>query len=89
MTEAAADAMATRDLDCEIGRRVHALMWDKRITQTAMAPRMGLTQSVLGRKLRGVVTWTARDLAAAATILGVSIDELVWAPWGSNPQPAD
>lgn len=89
MTSTAAEEVADRSLDEQIGANVHQLMWQKRITQTAMAPRMSLTQSVLGRKIRGQVTWTARDLANAARILGVSIDDLVWAPWGSNPQPAD
>ncbi|NCT90217.1 helix-turn-helix transcriptional regulator [Cellulomonas sp. APG4] len=84
-----AEATVTRDLDVEIGRNVHHLMWDRRLTQTAMSEAMGMTQSVLSKKLRGAITWTARDLAGAATVLGVTIDELVWAPRGSNPQPTD
>ena len=63
-------------------------MWQKKITQTAMAPRMGIAQSVLGRKLRGVVTWTVRDLVRAASILEVDVNDLLPAS-DAGPQPTD
>ena len=78
----------TEDLYVQVGARVHQLMWQKKITQTAMAPRMGIAQSVLGRKLRGVVTWTVRDLVRAASILEVDVNDLLPAS-DAGPQPTD
>jgi|GEM_PF-5624302 len=75
-----------RGLDEQIGANVHQLMWQRRITQTALAPRMGIAQTVLSKKLRGAVTWTARDLANVATVFGVTMDELVW-PQSGRPSP--
>ncbi len=71
------EVLVDRSIDEEIGERVHHLMWKARITQTAMAPRLGVAQSVLSKKLRGAVTWTARDIVAAATILGVDAGSLL------------
>ena len=73
-----------------IGERVHQLMFRQRITQTALAPQMGLSQAGLSRKLRGEVAWYARDIATAAHVLGVTPNDLMeWAPRGSNPEPTD
>jgi hypothetical protein len=64
-------------IDEAIGERLHHLMWKVRITQAAMGPRMGVAQPVLSKKLRGTVTWTARDIIAAAAILGVDAGSLL------------
>ena len=78
-------ATVDRSLDEQIGMRVHQLMWQKRVTQTALAPQIGVAQSVLGRKLRGTVTWTARDVVAAAGALGVTPNDLLVGPVGLEP----
>ncbi len=71
------EALVDRSIDEQIGERVHHLMWKARITQTAMAPRMGMAQSALSKKLRGAITWTARDIVAAAAILNVDAGSLL------------
>lgn len=86
MSTLAAAPIEGQDLYEQIGARVHQLMWAQRITQTAMAPRMGIAQSVLGRKLRGTVTWTAKDLVSAAATLGVPVEDLL--PGGDDSSPA-
>ena len=63
-------------LNVEIGERVHREMWRRRITQTALAERLELSQSSISRKLRGERAWDADDLAPVAEILGVSLDYL-------------
>lgn len=73
---------------------VHQLMFRKRITQTAMALQLGMTQLALSRKLRGGVSWSARDLVSAAAAFGVSVSVLVGEPderprQDSNLQPTD
>ena len=71
------EVLVDRSIDEVIGDRVHHLMWKARITQTAMAPRMGVAQSALSKKLRGSITWTARDIIAASAILGVDAGSLL------------
>ncbi|WP_369408644.1 helix-turn-helix domain-containing protein [Cellulomonas triticagri] len=56
-----------------IGERVHQLMWRQRVSQTALAPRIGMQQASLSRKLRGERPWFAEDLIAVAGALGVSV----------------
>lgn len=65
------------NLDTEVGRAVHARMWDARITQTAVAPRLGLTQSGLSKKLRGDRPWTLDELFAAAEVLDCDVRDLL------------
>jgi len=74
-TQVAPDA--SPDLDVVIGARVHQLMFLKRLSQTKMAPLMGIGQGVLSRKLRGEVAWFARDLMNAAAVLGVQVTDLL------------
>ena len=67
---------ATRQLesfDSFIGRRVHQLMWDRGLTQTAVAPDLGMTQSALARRLRGKLGWSSDQIADAARFFGVSV----------------
>ena len=91
------------DHDAEVGRRVFHLMWDRKITQTAMAERLGLQQSALSKKLRGERRWFVSDLITVADVLDVTVGQLVgetqkaptpksegqWLPeLDSNQQPA-
>ena len=43
----------SESLDVAVGRRVHHLMWDRRITQTALGRALKIDQSGVGRRLRG------------------------------------
>lgn len=82
------------DPDAEIGARVHQAMFRARMSQTRMAPLVGVQQSVLSRKLRGVVAWSAVDVLRAAQALNVPIESLLPAPaelprLDLNQQPCD
>lgn len=63
-------------MDVVIGRRVHHLMWERRLSQTAFAPQIGMTQNTLTRKLRGERGWSADEIAAAAQVLEVEVGYL-------------
>lgn len=63
--------------DQQIGERVHQLMWRLRLKQTEVAPLMGLTQSGLSRKMRGVRSWSLDELLQISEILKVPATELL------------
>lgn len=60
-------------LDQEIGRRVHQIMWDRQMTQTVFAERVGMDQSSVAKRLRGKLGWSAKQVSEAAHVLNVSI----------------
>jgi len=66
-----------QSVDIQIGERVHQMLFRKRLSQTKVAPKMGISQSVLSRKLRGEIIWTAEDVLAAAQILDVPVTALL------------
>jgi transcriptional regulator with XRE-family HTH domain len=61
------------NVDAEIGRRIHTLMWDQRVTQTALGAELGVGQSGLGRRLRGERGWSAAELLIVSQVLQVSV----------------
>lgn len=61
------------DLDREIGKRVHQLMWDRQITQTAFAAVIGMDQSSVAKRLRGKLGWSAAQVKQAANALHTSV----------------
>lgn len=75
-----------RRMDAEVGRRVHMLMWDQQLTQTAFGARVGIDQSTLAKKLRGSRGWSLDDLAIVASALGVTMAYLL-GEVGTNPTP--
>lgn len=72
-------------INAEIGERVHRVMWSRRITQTAMAERLELSQSSMSRKLRGERPWDADDVLAVANALDVSVDYLFFGEPDPDP----
>lgn len=82
------------DVDRYIGERVHTLMFRNHITQAQLGKVLGTSQTGVARRLRGQISWKSTDLVLAARTLNSSVGYLVgevaeWAPWGSNPRPAD
>ena len=73
--------------DERIGANVHELMWRGRIKPGDMCAAMGVARSSLNRKLRGEVAWSARDIDAAARILGVDPGRL-FSVAGAGFEPA-
>lgn len=67
---------ASRDLDAEIGERVHLLMWRRGITLKAMAERIGVDATGLGKKLKGQRGFAVQELADLARELSVSVGAL-------------
>ncbi|HST84625.1 MAG TPA: helix-turn-helix transcriptional regulator [Kineosporiaceae bacterium] len=63
--------------DALLGAKIHQTMFLKRISQTKLAPKIGISQSVLSKKLRGQVPWSVTELLYAANALGVDPGELL------------
>lgn len=63
--------------DVRVGERVLLLMFRARITQTALARKLGMTQAGLSKKIHGERKWTLDDLYAIAGALGVGVTELL------------
>lgn len=63
--------------DARVGERVMMLMFRARISQTALARRMGMTQAALSKKIYGERKWSLDDLYSAAASLGVDVIELL------------
>lgn len=74
-----------RRMDAEVGRRVHMLMWDKQLTQTAFGAQIGIDQSALAKKLRGQRGWSLDEIATVASVLGVSVSYLFGEGDGVGP----
>lgn len=67
---------AARDLDKEIGERVHVLMWRQGITLKAMAERLNVDATGLGKKLKGQRGFAVQEIADLAAELRVSVGHL-------------
>jgi transcriptional regulator with XRE-family HTH domain len=65
------------ELDAEIGRRVHQVMWNQRMTQAVFAAQVGMSQSSVAKRLRGYHGWGAIHLIRAAEALNTSVAYLV------------
>ena len=64
-------------IDAAVGETLHMKMWQKRVPQTRLAQRLGVSQSTLSKKLRGQVKWSLDELYAAASALDVDPRELL------------
>lgn len=73
---AAASEPAPRNTNLIMGERVHQTMWRGQVTQTALAPVLGMTQSALSAKLRGRRAFTSDEILKVADTFGVSLDYL-------------
>lgn len=76
---------ASRDIDADLGRRAHMLMWDAKRTQASVAAQMGIGSDSLGRKLKGERGWALAEIASLASALNTSIAYL--AGETENPRP--
>ncbi len=66
----------TETTDQAIGRRVHQLMWDRRLSQMDMQRATGIHQTLLSKKLRGDRRWYANEVAAVAAVLDCPVGAL-------------
>lgn len=60
----------------EIGASVRAEMSRRGVQQAAVAERLGLPQSAVSKRLRGLTPWSASELAKVADLLGVPVSKL-------------
>lgn len=60
-----------------IGKRVAGIMFDKRVPQTKMSRRLGITQSTLSKKLHGDRPWATEEVYQAARLLKVPISDVM------------
>ncbi len=67
---------------------VNQHLFASRMTRTELGRRLGITQSVMSRKVLGRTTWTAEELAELAQIFGVGIENLVPARADDGWEPA-
>lgn len=73
------------DVNRAIGERVRLVMWRKKVTQTALAAQLGMSQPGLGKKIHGERAWSVEDLLQVAEALGVQVGDLL--PEGPPPSP--
>ena len=74
-------------IDQVIGSNVHELMWRQRVKQAAMLNALGVSRSTLTKKLRGDITWMAKDIEKAAEVLNVDPGRL-FSVAGAGFEPA-
>lgn len=63
--------------DAFIGRRVHQLMWDQRVTQKALGDVLGMDQSTVAKRLRGKLGWPATLVVRTAHFLNTTTSYLL------------
>ncbi len=59
-----------------MGERIHNLLWRAKITQTAFAKSLGLSQTAMSRKLRGERAFTLDEILSISSQMGVTLDYL-------------
>jgi transcriptional regulator with XRE-family HTH domain len=64
-------------IDTLIGEAVHRAMWRRRLQQIEVAPRVGMTQSALSKKIRGQRPWSVEEVYRIAAAIGVDPSELL------------
>jgi hypothetical protein len=65
------------EIDTLIGEAVHRAMWRRRLQQIDVAPRAGMTQSALSKKIRGLRPWSVEDIYRVAWAMDVDPGELL------------
>lgn len=72
----------------EVGRNVHLILWERRISQVDFAAMLGWNPQTLADKLRNKVRITVDELYQLADALGVDVADLL-PRRDSNLQPTD
>jgi len=63
--------------DAIVGERFALVMFRKGLSQTKLAPRLGITQTALSNKLHGKRPWTLTELMTMAAILDMRIEDVL------------
>ena len=59
------------------GYTINNILFLLGLTQSDVAATLDISQSIFGRKLRGIVNWSLEDLYLTAQYLGLSAQELL------------
>lgn len=65
------------ELPQQIANKVKNALADQELTQSALAAHLGVSQSMISRRLAGVYAWPLHELAPLAEFLGISVNELL------------
>lgn len=60
-------------MDEAIGRRVHQLLWERRLTSKWLATRLRIDPAGLSRRLRGERGWSTDEVYMTSVLLDVPI----------------
>lgn len=60
-----------------VGRRVHHLMWERKMTQKELAALTHSDQSTVAKRIRGHRSWKVEDLMETARALNTTVAFLV------------
>ncbi len=77
----------SRDMDAELGRRAHMLMWDAKLKQGDVAARVGMSSGSLGLKLKGQRGWALQEVADIAAVLNTTVAYLFGESGENAPEP--
>ena len=72
-----------------LGMTVNQLLFEHRMTRKHLADQFGVTRSVISRKLRGQVSWTAEELSIMAVLFDRKVDEFAPIRNGEEWVPAE
>lgn len=73
-------------LDQHIGRTVHGILWERRITQRRLAAELGLDETMVSKMLRGVRSWSIAELLRTAAFLELPVTDLLPSgAWTADP----
>lgn len=69
--------MATKSVSASVASNVRAELARRGLTQRELADKLGLTQTAISSRLRGIVAFDVDELAVVAETLGVRIESLM------------
>lgn len=69
--------MPSSPLSERVGANVRAEMARKRLSQSALAERLNLTQQMLSRRISGQLAFRVDELHEIAAVLGVPVSDLI------------
>lgn len=59
------------------GRNLHIILYDKKMSNTALAQKIGVSSQIISAYTTGVKTPSLETLIKISNALGVTVDELV------------
>lgn len=80
-------ATAALSPDEALGRLIHQVMWDKKISQERLAARLGIHQTTLSKKLRGERPWSFAEMIEVSDALDINALDLLKDLWGPGVIP--